>query len=200
MHDLAERHGLRRREGGALRPDQIERLLDHGLDRQGRVVLRIVDETGVETGGLQPLGDLRAAAFRDADTRARIAIAERLHDPQDEAGAELRRHAEHDLAGRHVVVALQFGVCLVELPQDVGHAFVVTLALLGQDGAAAVAIEQCDAELLLELADVTAERRLCDAHRDGGAAEAPEVGNLQEISQLTEFHGRTVPSARASDA
>ena len=55
------------------------------------------------------------------------------------------------------------------------------LAGLGEPGALRGAVEQLRAELLLELADLPAQRRLRDAQLGGGAAEVPVLGDGGEV-------------------
>ena len=57
------------------------------------------------------------------------------------------------------------------------------LARLGEPGALRGAVEQPGAELLLEAADLTAQRRLRDQQDGGGAAEVPLLGDNGESSE-----------------
>ena len=50
------------------------------------------------------------------------------------------------------------------------------------------ALEQRDAEQLLELAQLHRERRLADAAGLGGAAEMPVLGDGQQVAEVTEVH------------
>ena len=56
------------------------------------------------------------------------------------------------------------------------------LAGLGEPGALRGAVEQAGAELLLEAADLPAQRRLRDAQLGGGAAEVPVLGDGGEVA------------------
>lgn len=49
-------------------------------------------------------------------------------------------------------------------------------------------MEQRDAELLLELADLLAEGRLRDAQPGGGAPEMQLLGDGGEIAEVAQFH------------
>ena len=51
-------------------------------------------------------------------------------------------------------------------------------------------VEQCDAELLLELAHLLAERRLRDPHAGGGAPEVQLLGDGDEVAEVAELHVR----------
>jgi hypothetical protein len=52
-----------------------------------------------------------------------------------------------------------------------------------------VAREQPDPELVLQQADLPAERWLGDVQPVGGPAEAAELRDLQECPELPEIHG-----------
>jgi hypothetical protein len=55
-------------------------------------------------------------------------------------------------------------------------------ARLGQPGTLRRAIQQSDAQLLLEAANLPAQRRLRDAQRRGRAAEVAVLGHHDEVS------------------
>ena len=55
--------------------------------------------------------------------------------------------------------------------------------------AALGAVEELDAELLLELADLLAYCRLRDVQALRRAAEVQLLGDGDEVPQVTEFHG-----------
>src|SRR4051794_31478973 len=58
----------------------------------------------------------------------------------------------------------------------------------GQRDAALRAVEEPDAELLLELADLLADRRLGDVEPLRGAAEVQLFGDGDEVPEMAEFH------------
>jgi hypothetical protein len=62
------------------------------------------------------------------------------------------------------------------------------VALLGQNQAACVAMEQHDAELLLERADLTRDRRLAELQRLAGMRETPCISYGLEYPQLVPVH------------
>src|SRR5262249_46504877 len=75
-----------------------------------------------------------------------------------------RRHREGDDAGRtRAAAALDLGLGLLELAERYLAALQQDAARLGQAHALAVPLEERMAELLLELADLPAHRRLRDA-------------------------------------
>src|SRR5262249_32641717 len=50
------------------------------------------------------------------------------------------------------------------------------------------AIEQPDSELVFELANLLAQRRLCDMQSCGSAAEMQFLGNRNEIAEVSQLH------------
>src|SRR6185369_11294221 len=61
-------------------------------------------------------------------------------------------------------------------------------ARVGELDAALVAVEEAHAELLLELADLLADRRLGDVQPLRGAAEVPLFGGSDEVPEVSELH------------
>src|SRR4029077_16558179 len=64
------------------------------------------------------------------------------------------------------------------------------LALLGEDEAARVTMEERNAEALLESADLPADRRLAEIQRLAGRGEAAGLGNRVEHPQFIPVHPR----------
>ena len=73
------------------------------------------------------------------------------------------------------------------------------LALLGQDQAARMAMEQRHAEAFLERADLAADRGLAEIERLAGMGEAARLGDGVKHPQLVPVH-RRCPSQRAAPA
>ena len=61
-------------------------------------------------------------------------------------------------------------------------------ALIGEAGAGAVAVEQADAEMPLELGDLGRDRRLAEAQPRGGATEAEVLRDREEGVQMVKLH------------
>ena len=60
---------------------------------------------------------------------------------------------------------------------------------LGQLHMALVAHKERDAQVFLQLADLTAQRRLCDVQLLRGLAKVKVFGDGQEVANVTQFHG-----------
>ncbi|MNE84781.1 hypothetical protein D3C80_1817180 [compost metagenome] len=63
-------------------------------------------------------------------------------------------------------------------------------ARLGDLHASAVALEQIDAQLLFQLADLPAQRRLGDVQAVGSLAQAAELSDMNQGFELNDVHGR----------
>ncbi|MNW06784.1 hypothetical protein D3C71_2032500 [compost metagenome] len=71
------------------------------------------------------------------------------------------------------------------------HHVVELAPLLGQRDAAAMAVEQAGAQLVLQLLDLPAERRLGDAKLDRRLGKTAKVGHLNKVAQFQKFHRGT---------
>ncbi|XXY95277.1 hypothetical protein WME98_25320 [Sorangium sp. So ce296] len=69
------------------------------------------------------------------------------------------------------------------------HALEQGGARRGDEGAAAIALEEVHAEGLLELRDLGRERRLRDAAGGRGAPEAAVLGDRERVLELAEREG-----------
>jgi hypothetical protein len=64
----------------------------------------------------------------------------------------------------------------------------------GGHDTARVAVQQLDAELVFELPDLHAERRLRDMQHIGGGGQAAGLDHFREVAKLAQFHCFTAPS------
>ena len=120
---------------------------------------------------------------------------EELRDPGREPDrTEADRGGDPELAGRLVLRIGQPGAGGRKLGEDVMGGAVEELALLGQDQAAGVAVEQRHLEVLLERADLAADRRLRQAQIMAGMGEAAGLGDRVEDPELVPIHRPSAPS------
>src|SRR5262249_16149142 len=128
---------------------------------------------------------------------------EELAHPRRQPGRP-QRHGRGDLElALGLVLALgQLRPRHRQLGEDLMSRAVEQLALLGQDQAAGVAVEQRDLEALLERADLAAHRRLAEIERFAGMGEAAGLGDGVEDPELVPVHrhGGPSPSPRARPA
>src|SRR5690606_31767713 len=101
---------------------------------------------------------------------------------------------ESDLAGRIARPRDRVRPEVARLLQDAAGALEHGSAGIREADAAAMPVEQRDAELRLELSDLVGQRRLGDPQLGRGAGEAAQLGYPHEIAQLLQVH-RSPPAA-----
>jgi hypothetical protein len=122
--------------------------------------------------------DLRIARAEGFDDLARQAAGERAGEAQAQAAARARPGLLGPLRG-----ARRAG-------QDVARVIQEANARGGERHAAAVALEQPHAELVLQRPHLLRHARLRQVQLLGGAAEVQLLGDGDEGSELPELHGR----------
>src|SRR5712691_4464428 len=136
--------------------------------------------------------DLGVFLLEAADERRQDVLARDGAGADEELAAHLPLEAVHRLAGLALQRQHSPGVAQQEL------------AGLGDGGAAAEAIEQAHAQLVLKGADMLRDRRLGEVQRVRGLGEGAELGDFDEDLELPEVHGgeyrgrpRRCPARRA---
>ena len=169
-----------------------DRLLEHGLERQpgpaaGRAQEADVEPAVVELAQLlgrphlvQPQRDVRRLHAK----RAQQLGHERVHGRADEADGEAP-----DLAALH---APRLARGVLDRGEDLARADEERRPGGGQLDLALVAQQQRRADLLLELADLLAQRRLGHVQALRRAAEVQLLGDGDEVAQVSELHGSSV--------
>jgi hypothetical protein len=104
--------------------------------------------------------------------------------------AQGRGHLE--LAIGFLAAVGQLGACRLELHEHVVGGALQQLALLGEDEPARMAVEQRDAELLLERGDLPRYRRLRQAELLARMGEAAGLGGCVEDLELVPIHAGSV--------
>ena len=140
------------------------------------------------TPGAQRPQLLDGGALAQLDLDLGAAAAEALHDPGDDREQRRADEAHPQPAGLSGVDAPGGGHRDVELGQHRPGVAQERLAGGGQLDPAAGAVQQPAAELLLEPADLLAQRRLGDVQAGRGAAEVQLLGDGDEVTQLAKFH------------
>ena len=165
-----------------------DRLLEHGLDRHARARARGAQEADVEPPVLELAQLLGRAQLVQAQRDVRRLVAkgpqqlghERVHRRADEADrqpADLAALDAPGLAGR-----------VLDRVEDVARALEEVRAGRGQLDLALVAQQQRRADLLLELADLLAQRRLGHVQPLRRAAEVQLFRDDDEVAQMAELH------------
>ncbi len=190
-------------DGGSLRErmagghdDALGLQPDEGADEFGRGrraahqarVERAVGDAGHDLGRGQqtsghgdarvPLGQRRQQHGRGLVPGTR-AVSDRQH-------AVLAPGESPDIPPQPVRLVAQFGTTVHQQPTGLG----------GFDGVGG-AVEQSDAQLLLQLPDLAAQRRLGDVQPLGGPGEIPLLSNGKEVAKATQFRHAQQSMSRA---
>ena len=185
-----------------------------------RAALQVVGRRiGVEMHGEQPAPDevgLHRLAQAQRDVRLahaeveilvrqqklqlhfRIKLDEFAEPRREPVRAETERGRHPQIAVRLLPAVDQPAADRVELENHVAHRAEQHFALLGQDEAARVAMEERRAEVGFERSDLTADGRLAQAQRLAGVGERPGVGGGLKDAQLVPVHERSLGPAGSS--
>ncbi len=174
----------------ALRDCQHEALLPYHTAGQPLVVEAQPSETDVDTAVLEGHRLLERCHFRQRDFDIRHSEA-KASDELRQRIVERRGHeADAELLPRALADALRHGAHLVDPLQDHARLLEEIAPRLGQCDRPAT-VQELGADLLFQLLDLPAERRLGDVQELGGAAEAALGGHAHEIAQMTKLHQHT---------
>ena len=198
-----ERHGFeplqrdarRRQPREPRRPQHVQLVAQerHALDRAAAGGVDLVLDREVAAAVQDPVVDLLRQRLADDEADLRQLRPEpRQQQRAEDLRHRRQRHHRH-LAGRVLLQRADVRADRVELQRDRLRAPDEDGAGLGRRHAAAVAVEQLDAQLVLELRDVMAQRGLRDAQVLRGPHEAAQLDDAGEIAQLSGIHG---PSPR----
>src|SRR5262249_35697242 len=103
--------------------------------------------------------------------------------------ADTGRGRDPQLSVRPLAAVGQLGARRFELHEHVVRRVMEELALLGQNEPARMAVEQRNAELLLERRHLPRHRRLSQAELPAGPGEAAGLGGGMETLELVPVHG-----------
>ncbi len=145
-------------------------------------------EGEVELVEPEHLGELFARLLADGQLDARMALVEdRQHERHVDRAHRVQRADRHP-AGLDAAEALELGVGGLELGQDPPGASDEQLAGLGDRHLPSRPLDEREAGLLLEAADLLGERGLGNVLALGGAGEVALVSERNQVPQLPQFH------------
>ncbi len=166
-----------------------EPVLSQGVHGEGEVGRRRAQQRDVDRPGAQRLdlvGREHLAAEGEVDAR------KLLREPPRECGQETVRRRAHapdrEVSHRAGRDAPRVVSGLVDVGEDRACPLEVGPAGLGEVDAAGGAVEQLDAELGFQLADLLGERRLGHVEPLGGATEVTLLGHRHEVPKVAQIH------------
>ncbi len=122
----------------------------------------------------------------EADVDLGIEGDELVHLGGEPGRAEADRRGDLEPAGRLVLVGAQQRLGGVDLGRHVTRRAVEQLALLREDQATRMAVEQHDAELLFERADLARDRRLAELQCSPACVKLPASATAWKIRSLSQ--------------
>ena len=182
-----QRPGLHQRM--PLRHRQHERLLEQRLDVQLLVVQRQGEDRAVQPALAQQAQQGLGLLLHQQQLQAREALAHAGHHVRQQVGPERGEQAQAHAAGLRVAGAPRQFAQLLDVGHDPARALGHLQAHRGEHHAPGRALHQRHAQLVLELADLGAQRGLADEAGRRGLAEVAVVGEGDEVAQVTQVHG-----------
>ena len=171
-----------------------------GLDDEPALVERQAHEADLDAAVAQRLG-LRALQQRvEADLDGREpGVPDPQHARQD-VQVGRRREADVELPDLAAAGALRRAHRALGLREYLPHLVGERLPRGRDLDAPLRAMEERESQLLLELADLLAERRLRDAEAAGGAPEVQLLRHGEEVAQVAELHAARIHTPHVSVA
>ena len=184
--------------GGAPADDDHHELFHeqrrHG-ESLGRRGIRCRDQGQIELAAGELVEQSARALFREVQFDGRMLRVERAEHLGDEADAQGGGGAEPHPSTLEAGEFGEFAAHRFGVGEHAARERQQRLARGRQRAAAAGAMEQLGAEIVLERGDLAAQRGLCEVQLFCGTGEVAEAGHLDEAAQLLEVH---INSVRAS--
>ena len=149
-------------------------------------------EGEVEHVVAEHLGQLLARLLAHRELDAGMALVEHGQRERHVHRPHRVHRPDHHVAGAHAGERLHLGVGRVHLGEDPARAGDQRLTGLGDRHPPRGALDQGEAELLLEPADLLRERGLGDVLASRRAGEVLFVGERDEIAQLAKLHKQSL--------
>ena len=149
---------------------------------------RKLDDAKLDASAFDPLGDGFRGAFEEGEFDERMLFPKSRDGGGQHAGADGRDGSDGQptAAEAHEILhCLPCGGGTIEQSLSVEAQ---RFACGGEHGLAAPTVEKRCAEFAFKIADLLAERGLCEVQVRGGAREVSLAGGFEEIFELVEFH------------
>lgn len=175
------------------RQAQVDRILQQGDRLQGGLIVHD-QEREVEVAPLHRLVECPVALLPDGDLRPGISF----HEPRQQVGEDVGGNGAQGAQDQRPLHILMQGADLPGgiggIEQQAARPLPEPVAGMGQPhGPGVHAVEQDHAEFRLKVADLLADRGLCEMQRLSGPGEAEVLGYGEKAFELAQVHAK-VPS------
>ncbi|MNF86144.1 hypothetical protein D3C84_685720 [compost metagenome] len=153
-----------------------------------RIVIADPEHTGIDAFFLQRLDLRRRGHFVQSPVDLRIALAKQVQGPRQHTDHDRTDHADFQFAQLAAAGLTRQVQRAVELFEHQRRLFLEHLPGGGQFDPVVAALEQRRAQLLLQQADLLAQRWLADVQPGGGATEVQLFGQRHEVTQQSQVH------------
>src|SRR3981081_2946936 len=168
------------------RADQHQLILNKRLARERSALLRM---KGKGQTSRQAIGlGLLAPALDDPQVQVRKLAAATLGNRCGDAAWNAGSNGHHHVAAGGGGISAQIKSHAINLPQQLIGVLPETLSRLCRCDAAGMPIEQLDPELALEVANLSAQRRLRDVQKDRCLVQTFRFQDTNEIPELPYVH------------
>jgi hypothetical protein len=116
-------------------------------------------------------------------------LAQLLHDPRQQIGADGGDQAQFEFAGERIGVVARQRDDFIALVQHAARAHHDLFTHFGELNVLRLALHQFDAQIVLELLELRREGGLADEGALGGLAKMPGIGQRHQVFQVLEIHG-----------
>ena len=132
--------------------------------------------------------------FVEKELEPREVPLERGRDPWEQVGSDRRDQRQPHLPGERITLGPRDLDDGIRLLQHASRTLDHFRAGRRQRHALGLPLDECHAQVTLELADLGGERRLADGAALGRPAEMPLVGQRHEVAEVAEIHVSMLPS------
>ena len=146
----------------------------------------------VELVDAEHLGKLLARLLADGQLDPGMALVEDREGKRHVNRAHRVHRADGHVSGLQAAQPLQLAVRCIDLGENPPGAGDEQLAGVGQGNASCRALDEGESDFVLEAANLLREGRLRDVLARGRPREMPLLGEGQQVTQLTQFHKRSL--------
>src|SRR5580765_3222481 len=164
------------------------RQVNHGLDSEAGVIEGRNEESDVNPALVQSSRLLNGSHHAQCESHLRMTLRKSLKNVDEKGRVGRARDGDRELSHLALIDARRHSRRMVDLCEDHSRFVDQHFSCFGQLHLTLGAIEEGDAELALELANLLAERRLADVQALCGSPEMQVFRDGDDVAQVTKFH------------